>query len=169
MKCSKGRRSEKGNPRGGQAGFTLLETLVAVGILATLLSLGSHALYQASSVRWSWQSNMTSVRDLRQSGSWFAGDALSAVTTSLTDGAAPVGSVTLTLTDSSGVSHTTSYAVTQGNLVRTYDGKAMTMAGGVTAAAFSLSSKILTLQLTTAAAPGQTESSTLKTYLRLLP
>lgn len=151
-----------------QLGFTLFETLVAVSILAAVMTMASGGMYQALSVRRGWQDRMTAVKDLRHAGSWFAGDALNAESTDLVDGAPPAGSVTLGWTDGAGTPHTASYHAVGGDLVREYDGAAMVVAREMQSVSFSLSARVLTFQLAVTAAPGQAESTTLTTYLRVL-
>ncbi|GEM_PF-2792042 len=153
----------------GESGFTLMEMLVVVGILGVLLSLGGRSTYQALSLRRTWQDESLAVRELRSAESWFAGDAMNASGTTLTDGAAPVGSVTLTWTDGLGGNHTADYTLSNGDMVRTFDGVPYAVAHRVQSAAFSLNNKTLIFQVGVTAEYGSIQNSTLHTYLRMLP
>lgn len=145
-----------------------MEMLVVVGILGVLASLGGRSTYQALSLRRTWQDQSLAVRELRSAESWFAGDALNASGTTLTGGATPASSVTLTWTDGLGVNHSAGYALSNGDLLRTFDGVPFAVAHRVQSTAFSLSGKTLTFQVGVRAEYGSTQSSTLQTYLRML-
>jgi type II secretory pathway pseudopilin PulG len=153
----------------GQKGALLAELLIATSIIGVLMALVGGALYQTNTIQRSWQDDSVATRDLRHAGSWFAGDALNAQTTTLVDGQPAVSAVTFTWTDGDDVAHTANYAVSGTDLLRTYDGTAMVVARDVTAFQASLSSKTVNLALTVAAEQGTTDTVNLQTYLRSLP
>ena len=62
----------------GSDGFTLLEVLVALGILSLALALATGGLFQVFSIQTSYQDKVVATKDLRHAGSWFSGDALNA-------------------------------------------------------------------------------------------
>ncbi len=146
-----------------------MEMLVVVGLLGVVLSLGGRSIYQALSVRRTWQDESLAVRELRSAGSWFAGDAMNASGTTLTDGAAPADLVTLTWIDGLGVNHSAGYSLSNGDLLRTFDGVPYAVAHRAQSVGFSLNGKTLTFQVGVRAEYGSVQSSTLNTYLRMLP
>ncbi len=150
-------------------GFTLVEVLVVVGVLAVVLPMGSSGLYQALSVRGSWQDASLATRELRSAGSWFAGDAMNATATSLVDGAPQADGVTLGWVDGAGDPHLVTYQVIGGDMVRNLDGVPMAVARQIVSVGFSLSGKTLTLQISTHGAYGTVQGAMLNTYLRMLP
>jgi prepilin-type N-terminal cleavage/methylation domain-containing protein len=148
------------------SGFTLVEVMVALGILTLIFTFFGSAVFQVLSTQRGWQDDVEAIRTLRHAGSLFAGDALNAETTSLTDPAAPVSSVTLNWNDSNNVAHTSTYSLSGDLLSRDYDGASRIAAEGVTSAGFSLSGKLVTFDLVVNAARGATKSRSLRTYLR---
>lgn len=150
-------------------GFTLVEAVIAVGILTLGLGLVGSTVFQSLAIERFWRDDVIAVKDLRHAGSRFAGDALYTETTDLVDGAAAVGTVSLTWTDAGAVTHTAAYSVSGDNrLVRDLDGAQSTLARGVVQAAFSLSGKVLSFNLEIEADRGTTKTSNLQTYLRAL-
>ncbi|MBI2916721.1 MAG: type II secretion system protein [Chloroflexi bacterium] len=160
-------KAAKGLVRGAP-GFTLVEVLVAVGIITLALGLVGTSVFQALSVERYWREDVVATRQLRHAGSWFAGDALNASSTGLVDGAPAVSAVTLTWTDRLGVPHIASYSILEGDLVRNFDGSQTVVARRVESVGFSLSGRVLTLELTVPAEQGGTDTTTLTTYLRML-
>ena len=106
-------------------------------------------------------------KDLRHTGSWFAGDALNAETVVI-GGTPEAPTVTLSWVDSSDVFHSSIYSLDGDTLVREDDGIVTPVAKGVVSAEFSLSGQILTLELTVNSGNGGTTPLTLQTYLRVL-
>ena len=150
------------------AGFTIVELLVAVGILTMSVGLVGSGMFQALSVERSWSDNVLATKGLRHAGSWFSSDAFNARTTDLFDGAPPSGEVSLSWSDAESSSHTVRYQVSGDNLVRTFDGVETVVARQVTSAAFSLAGQVLTLDLEVEAAQGSTETMSHRSYLRML-
>jgi prepilin-type N-terminal cleavage/methylation domain-containing protein len=62
----------------GPSGFTLVEVLVALGILAVAMGLIGNGFFQVFWFQTSFQDDVVATKDLRHAGSWFAGDALNA-------------------------------------------------------------------------------------------
>ena len=75
-------------------------------ILTTIAGLVMRGTFQVLSVRRGWQDNVTVATQLRNAGSWFAGDALNAVTTTLADLQSDNASTTLAWTDTANAFHT---------------------------------------------------------------
>ena len=150
-------------------GFTLVEALIAVGILTLGLGLVGSTVFQSLAVERFWRDDVIATKELRHADSRFAGDALYTEATSLVDGAAPVNTVDLTWTDTDGVSHTAVYSVTGDNrLVRDLNGMQSTLARDVVQTGFSLNGRLLTFDLEVEADRGTTKTSSLQTYLRAL-
>lgn len=82
-------------------GFTLVESLVAVGIMTMMLGLVGGGIFQSLSMEKFWLDDVVATREVRHAESWFAGDAMNAeeVCTSagveLAPGATSIGTVML--------------------------------------------------------------------------
>jgi len=64
--------------KGSDSGFTLVETLVALGILSMTLGVIGGGILQTLSIEKFWLEDVTATREVRHAGSWYAGDALNA-------------------------------------------------------------------------------------------
>ncbi len=149
-------------------GFTLLEAVISVGILAVVAGLLSASTFQVLSTQRTWRPNAIAVKELRHAGSVFAKDAFNASTTTLMDLGTPVASTTLSWTDVTNSTHTATYYLDDSGsaLIRQFDGAELEVARNVVSAEFSSSGKTVTFHLEVQAAQGNTKSSTLRTYLR---
>ncbi len=154
---------------GSSRGFTLAELLVSVAILGVGMGLIGGGLYQALGIWRFWSDDVIATKEVRHVTSWFAGDAMNAESTDLVDGDPPSSSVILTWTDGDDATHTATYNLSGSNLMRDLDGAQITLARRVVSVGFSLSGKVLTLDLEVEAERGGTESISLQTYLRMLP
>ena len=157
----------------GPYGFTLLEVLVALGLLSVTMALAGSGLFQVFSFQTSYQDKAVATKDLRHAGSWFSGDALNAQSAVDENGdpldcTSAANSVTLSWTGSDGVSHISTYQVAGDSLVREYDGSVNTIAEHVVAnsVGFLHCGNLLTMELEIEAEPGSTKKSVLWTYLR---
>ena len=162
------------------SGFTLVETLVAIGILTFAVGVIGSGMFQVLNFQRYFKDDAVATKELRHAGSWFAGDALNAedaldaggVTRLACDPNPAVEQVTLQWTDKDGVTqHLATYSLTGAELIRNYDGVLNTMARPVVAGSlnFSLCGNLLTLNMEVEADRGATEDITLQTYLRSLP
>lgn len=149
-------------------GFTLVEVLVAVGILTLAVGMVGGGVFQSGSVSGSWRSGAIAVKEWRDAQSWFSADALNAETTDLVNGSPLVDAVTLTWTDRDGVPHIVTYSLSGSDLIREYDGVETPVARRAVSVGFSLSGSVLTFDLEVEAGGGATESTSLQTYLRML-
>ena len=168
----------------GSSGFTLIEVLLAVSIVSLAVALVGSGIFQVTNVRRHWADDAAATKDLRHSGSWFAGDALNAEKALTTPGgssltedcstppASPVSAVTLTWTDTDSISRQATYSTAAGELTRTNE------AGAETAiiisrvvdnsVKISICKSLLTFELKVNADRGGTETMGLSTYLRKL-
>ncbi len=152
-------------------GFALLEVAVALSILSMGIGLIGTSVFQVLSIQRNWQEDRVATKDLRHSGSWFAGDALNAETVVI-GGTPDAPVVTISWVDSSDpdnlVFHSSVYSLDGDTLTRNEDGIVTTLADDVASAVFSLSGRVLTLDLTVNSGNGGTTLMTLQTYLRVL-
>jgi len=81
-------------------GFTMVEALIAVGIMTMMLGLVGGGIFQALSIEKFWLDDVVATREVRHAESWFAGDAMNAeevcaAGAELAPGATSSGSLTL--------------------------------------------------------------------------
>lgn len=157
-------------------GFTLLEVAVGLSILSMGVGLIGTSVFQVLSIQRHWQADRVATKDLRHTGSWFAGDALNAETVVI-GGTPDEPTVTLSwseLVDNSipgspvFQSRSSVYSLDGDTLTRNNDGVITTLADDVASAVFSLSGRVLTLNMTVNSGNGGTTPMTLQTYLRVL-
>ncbi len=150
-------------------GFALLEIAVGLSILSMGVGLIGTSVFQVLSIQRHWQDDRVATKDLRHTGSWFAGDALNAET--VVFGIPPKTTVTLTssgIVDDKPYTHEQVYGWDGDILTRTEEGVVTILADDVDSAAFSLSGKFLTLEMGVNSGNGGITLMTLKTYLRNL-
>ena len=142
----------------GQQGFTLLETLVGLGIMITLSSALVGSLYQMNSTASRGSAHLQTEIDIRTSMQWLSKDARMANSIDLVDAGPAVSCATLApnpclsvqWTDeyaSSSQAHSASYRLAGASLMRTHDGVTHTVARNVTDATFSLQGELVTATL----------------------
>ena len=59
-------------------GFTLVESLMAVGIMTMMLGLVGGGIFQSLSIEKFWLDDVVATREVRHAESWYAGDAMNA-------------------------------------------------------------------------------------------
>lgn len=151
-----------------ERGVTLLETLIAVGIITMALATVGGPLFGALAHDGEWREDVSATAAWRRAGSLVARDGANAETTSIADGAGPVAAATLSWTDSAAAPHTASYALSNANLVRTLDGAPLVVARRVVDVGFSRSGGLLTFTIEVDAGGGSTETATASVMLRSL-
>ena len=164
-------------PRTASSGFTLIEVVVALGLLSMVVGLVGSEIFQLLSFERYWQDDLTATVDMRRAGSRFAGDALNSEDAKDSLGvrvacppAAPASSVVLNWTDTADVSHTATYSISGGSLVREFDGQQNEMARRVVANSLQLSlcGQLLTMDLQVEGGRDRIENIQLQTYMRKL-
>ena len=173
-----GHRNGNGRlPEMESAGLTLIELVVALGVITMVVGMAGSGIFQVLSFERHWQDGVTATVDLRRAGSRFAGDALNAedALDSLGDRvgcppAAPASSVDLSWTDTIGGDHTAVYSISGGSLVRVFDGQQNEMARRAVANSLqvSLCQRLLTMDLQVEGGRGSIENMQLQTYMRKL-
>ena len=152
-------------------GFTLVEVLVAVGLLIIVAGLVSSSTFQILSVQRTWQDDVLATQELRQAEGWFARDSLTAVTTTIPHLGPSTTTASMMWSDILDVNYTSTYSLSGMTLFRDLDSSAATstrieVAREVATVNFSRSGRLVTFDLSVEAAEGQTATSSLNTYLR---
>ena len=151
-------------------GLTLIEAMIAITVLAAVTAMFAVAVFQILSIQRTWRAEVLAIRDLRHAGSWFAGDALNAATTTLVDGAASTTSVTLNWTDVANTTYSITYSLSGSaapyKLLRESGGSSLQMSDKVVDVGFSISGNVVTFDLTVEGAGDETRTKSLDTYLR---
>lgn len=165
---------------GSQRGFTLIELLISISILTVVTGIFGAGMFQVLSIQRFWTDDVNATREVRHSGSWFAGDALNATDVldagginRLTCTPSPsVEQITLTWTDTVGTTHNVVYSVTGDELRRNYDsnGSPLVMTDQVVAnsISFTLCGSTLRLTMDVLADRSTTDKLDLLTYMRKL-
>ena len=148
-----------------QAGVTLAELLIAVGIMSVMFPLVGSQLFAALSTGKDWRDDIGATVNLRRAASYVSRDAAIADSVSLGIASAPADTLDLDWTDTTDTPHNVTYALSGSDLVRTIDSSSLIIARGVTYLQFSRAGDLLTLDLTVAGATGTTDSITASTAL----
>ena len=157
----------------GLHGFTLVETLAALGILSVAVALAGNRLFQVLSFQTSSRDKAVATNHLRHGGSWFSGEALNAKAAwdedrdpvdllSASDG------VTLSWTSSDGTNHSSTYQVSGDTFERDYGGRINHLASRAVADSpgFIHCGNLLTQELEVDDEQGNAKKPVLWTYLR---
>jgi len=151
------------------SGLTLVEVVVALGILSIIGVMVTNGTFQIVRIQGTWRAEVIATKDLRHAGSYFAGDVMNAVTTTLVAGVSATTTVTLHWTDTSNTFHTAKYSLSGTSmpyvLLRQLDGGQQEMAREVEAAGFSRSGDTIVFDLTVQSSGGSTRSASLNTYM----
>lgn len=150
----------------GRPGFTLLELVVSTGVLALVLPVVGGGLFQLTRLAQKTNAGHQAQAATRNAVSWLVRDVPMAQGSDLVEGI-PSAQATFTWADhyeGAEEPHTLTYALSGGDLVRTYDGTATVVARGVQEVSFLLVGPYVTVDILTAAAPGLavTDRQTLK-------
>ena len=151
-----------------ERGVTLLETLIAIGIITRALTMVGGPLYGALAADDEWREDVSATAAWRQAAVFVARDGANAETTSLADGAQPVAAATLSWTDSAAAAHTAGYALSNAMLIRTLDGAPQVVARRVVEVGFSRSGDVMTFTIEVDSGGGTTETAAASVLLRSL-
>lgn len=144
-----------------QQGYTLVEVIFVVAVMAVIVSVAWPSSLQLWQGTGQTSLKVTALENVQNAANWFSRDAQMAQTTTLANGAGPVSEVTLTWVDKykdGNVSHSIRYYVSQGRLMRTYDGTSNVVGTRISYVGFSLNSRTFTM--TVRSTPGNDTSST---------
>ena len=159
------------------AGFTLIEMVVALGVLSVVVALAGSGIFQIISFERFWQEDLVATGELRGAGSRFAGDALNAEdakdSLGVRVGCLPSESsstVSLSWSDTADGPHSAAYRISEGSLIRNFDGNEKALARRVVANSMqvSLCQRLLTMDMQVQAGRGAVEDLHLETYMRKL-
>ena len=154
-----------------QAGFTLVEVLVSVGILSVIMGTIGLGLFQSIGTQAIIIDDGHAIYELRKGLSWFGEDLMMAQSTDLVDAAPATSTVTFNWTNEyadASDSHSSIYSLVGGDLVRTYDGNSHAVARGVLSVSFTRSGDIIAAQLEVEAG-SDTRTLTLQNALGAAP
>jgi prepilin-type N-terminal cleavage/methylation domain-containing protein len=141
-----------------QAGMTLIEMLVSLGISAVIIGGLGVAVYMIMNVTGRGNAEIAALQDLQRSSYWINNDARMARTTDLTDGANPENDVSLTWLDATDNPPSSRFYLSGTQLLRNYDGTVNVAAQHVSSAEFSIDSGVLTYTVVSAP-PGRWQIS----------
>ena len=155
------------NKNVGQRGSTLIELVVSIGIGSVLLMGAGESIFQVVSGVDRGVEQLTTLRDAENAAGWLTRDARMAEYTDVVDGAQQVSTLTLQWTDSEGGgTHTVTYAISNSELIRSFDGSTTTVSRRINSVGFSRSGRFLNLQVEVLADGGT--SSLQKNYSALM-
>ena len=147
-----------------QKGFTFVELLLVMAIGAVLMAGMVTSIFQVSRGTVSSRDKVVALTDSDYASLWLRKDLQMVQSSDLTDGDPPESSVTLYWTDFTSWAapetrdHSSHYALSGTDLVRTYDGAASIVARNITSVGFTRDGRVITCDITTAG-PGQTEGA----------
>ena len=152
-----------------EQGFTLLEALISIGILTLVASVFAYSTFQVLNTERRWRPSTIAVRELRQAGSYVAGDVLNASTTTLAN-LTPSTSATFLWEDTNSTEYVVTYALddTGTILLREINGQVLELAQDVVSVEFNRSNRLITFYLEVESGVGTTKWRTLRTYMRTL-
>jgi prepilin-type N-terminal cleavage/methylation domain-containing protein len=141
-----------------QAGMTMVELIVAVAITGIIVVFLGTAIYQIITVSAYGNDRLTALHEVQNAAYWLNVDGQGAVN------AAGGSQLVLTLSDNS----TITYSLSGTNLLRSSAGPSMTVARNISSASFSVSGRVITINLTSspAIAGDVSQNGTYIVYLR---
>ena len=155
--------------RSESRGFTLVESLVAIGILTIVMSSG---LYRAMGTQRGVVDDGLAINELRKGLGWIGEDVKMASSTNVIDGGSTLPTLVLSWTDEFGgasQTHTITYSLNGDWLVRDYDGSSHTVARRVNSAEFFRNGQVVTAQFGVDAGAGTIRTLSVETLMRVDP
>ena len=153
---------------GREGGFTLAESLIAIGIITVALTMVGMPMINVLRHDEDWRASITATTTLQRTTTAVAKDSINAYTVSVDDGGPPVDTITFAWDDLGGTPHTAVYTLDGTNLVRDFDGETLIVGRNVSLVAFSRSANLLTFTIDVDAGEGATDSKTSSHFLRSL-
>lgn len=152
-----------------QKGYTLIELLVVIAITGVIVTVVGSSIVLIMRGGPQITEKSTAMADIDSVAHWLTRDLILAQTTSLTDGAPPVSSMTMSWSDltawagdEGSVEHSASYALSGTELLRDYDGEETIVGRHITNVGFSIEGKMFTVTLTSC--PGWTGSTVTRNF-----
>ena len=141
-----------------QAGITMVELIVAIAVTGIIVTFLGTAIYQIITVSEYGNSRLIALHELQNAAYWLNTDGQGAV--NATGGSQLV----LTLSDNS----TVTYSLVGTDLLRSSGGLPMTLARNISVVSFSVSGRVITMNLTSApvARDDVSQNGTYMVYLR---
>ena len=158
--------------RSESRGFTLAESVVAIGILTIVMSIMGSALYRALGTQQGVVDEGLAINELRKGLGWIGEDVKMASSTNVIDGGSPLPTLVLTWTDEFGgasQAHTITYSLDGDRLVRDYDGSSHTVARRVDSAEFFRNGQVVTAEFGVDAGAGTVRTLSVMTLMRVDP
>ena len=138
-----------------QSGFTLVELLVALGVMSLILPTVITSIYQIARGTTQINNELIIQQDIELASSWFTRDlALASSSDDVEDGAPPIDHMLIRWIDQTGwavegeESHYVEYTLVAPNLYRNYDGNITIVARHVSSIAFSRVGSYITIAMT---------------------
>lgn len=137
-----------------QFGFTLVESVVSLAIVVIIATGASSAVFYIFKANNRAQNIFPAIHNIQIAGSWLSRDVQVANRTSLVNGALPID-LAITPVDffrtdyysDPPVSNTITYTLSDSDLRRNYDGQITTIARDISAAAVSITGRIITIAI----------------------
>ncbi len=152
-----------------QKGFTLIELLVVTAITGLIVTVVGASTIQIMRGGPQITEKGTAMADIDNAAHWLTRDLVLAQITSLTGGAPPASSITMSWSDLTSwagdegtVEHSASYTLSGTQLLRDYDGEETIVGRHITNVGFSIEDKMFTVTLTSC--PGWTGSTVTRSF-----
>ncbi len=158
--------------RSESRGFTLVEALVAIGIMTIVMSIMGSALYTALGTQQGVVDDGLAINELRKGLGWLGEDVKMANSTNVIDGGSTLPILVLTWTDEfngAAQAHTITYSLNGDRLVRDYDGSSHTIARRVDSAEFFRTGQVVTAEFGVDAGGGTIRTLSVTTLMRVDP
>jgi prepilin-type N-terminal cleavage/methylation domain-containing protein len=141
-----------------QSGMTMVELIIAVAITGIIVVFIGTAIYQIITVSEYGNNRLTALHEVQNAAYWLNADGQGAVN------AAGGSQLVLTLADNS----TITYSLSGTSLLRSSTGPQMTLARNISSASFSISGRVITINLVSspAAMEDVSQNGTYMVYLR---
>lgn len=155
----RGSRDPRDSRGRGQRGFTLIEVVAGVAIMATIGGVFVTSLWELTTAGEIGNANQSVTVEVRRAALWLERDIYRSTSTDVPDLGGSVSTAQLDWTDDTGP-HTCIYALSGTDLVRTCDGVPATVAKNLSDLGFTRSGSLLTVAFTATAPTRSTINKT---------